>query len=167
MRTVHLPWEVVAGPQYYAKELKPRKKWVTAGSWVMSFVLILGGLAYPKYWFAAIFGVLYMLALLMQKDIAVTVRGLEIFYQMHITTHYDFWSWDEIHTIIRDDRKHPELVALHIARGDRSKRLFFTKADAEKIMELAKKQNPRIFVTDADESKVNGSSKTQKSKKKA
>ena len=58
MRTVHLPWESVAGPQYYAKELKPRKKWVTVGGWIASVLLILGGLAYPQYWFAVIFGVL-------------------------------------------------------------------------------------------------------------
>lgn len=165
MRTVHLPWESVPGPQYHARDLKPRKKWVTAGGWVMSFVLILGGIAYPKYWFAAVFGVLYMLTLLMQKDIVVTSRGLEIFYQMHITTQYDFWSWDDIHTIIREDKKHPELVALHIGKGDRSKRLFFTKADAQAIMDLARKQNHPILVAEADESKMNGSAKNKKKKK--
>lgn len=164
MRTVHLPWESVPGPKYYAREWKPRKKWVTVGGWVMSFVLILGGIAYPKYWFAALFGALYVLTLLMQKDIVVTSRGLEIFYQMHITTQYDFWSWDDIHTIIREDKKHPELVALHIGKGDRSKRLFFTKADAQAIMDLARKQSHKILVAEADESKMNGSAKTKKKK---
>ena len=164
MRTVHLPWESVTGPQYRARELKPRKKWVTVGGWIASILLILGGLAYPKYWFAVIFGALYVLTLLMQKDVVITTRGLEIFYQMHITTQYDFWSWEDIHTIIREDKKHPELVALHIGKGDRSKRLFFTRADAQAIMDLARKQSHKILVADADESKMNGSVKSNRKK---
>ena len=61
--------------------------------------------------------------------------------------------------------KHPELVALHIGKGDRSKRLFFTKADAQAIMDLARKQSHKILVAEADESKMNGSAKSKKKKK--
>lgn len=62
----------------------------------------------------------------MEKD---TERG--DFYQMRIAfTHYDFWSWKEIVSVIREDRKHPELICLHFGRG---KALGFSKADANRL----------------------------------
>lgn len=155
MSVEHLPWDSLEGPIYYARDLKPRKPWVTYGCWILSAALIIGGIITP-YRVAAIFGVLYILTLLMKKDTVITERGLEIFYQMRITTHYDFWSWKEIVSVIREDRKHPELVALHFGRGYRSKRLFFTKADAKQIMVLARKKNSRAVVADADPRQMAG-----------
>ncbi|MEG1848414.1 MAG: hypothetical protein RR238_08080, partial [Lachnospiraceae bacterium] len=112
------------------------------------------------------FGVMYIFALWMKKDTVITTRGLEIFYQMHITTQYDFWSWDEIGSVIREDRNNPELVALHISKGDRVKRLFFTREDAKLIMRLAKEQNHKIIVKDADKSQMIGYPKTKVKTKK-
>jgi hypothetical protein len=160
MMMEHLPWESVEGPKYYPKELKPRKKWVTTGSWVMSGLLLLGGLV-TQYRVAAVFGFLYVLALMMVKTTAVTSRGVEIYYQMKITTHYDFLGWDEIRAVTREDRGYPDLVALYFANDIKSKRLFFTKSDAKKIMELAKEQNPSIKVGDIRE-KTNPTAKRKK-----
>ena len=88
----------------------------------MSGLLLAAGVITP-YRVAFIFGLLYILALKMQKDTVITKRGLEIFYQMHITTQYDFWSWEQIDSVTLEDRNHPELVALHISKGDRIRRL--------------------------------------------
>lgn len=134
--------------------MKPRKKWVTNGGWVLCAVLLVGGLMTP-YRVLLVFCALYVLTLLMVKDTVVTSRGVEIFYQMRITSHYDFLGWDQIEAVIREDRKLPELVALHFGYGDRVKRLFFTRPDAEKIMALAKEKNPRIKVGEADDEKAN------------
>ena len=103
----------------------------------------LGGIITP-YHILILFGLLYVLTLLMKKDVVVTERGVETFYQMRITTHYEFWPWKEILSVTTEDRNHPELVALHFARGNRSKRLFYPKADAKQIVVLAKKKNSRI-----------------------
>lgn len=149
MSAEHLPWESRAGPKYSARELKPRKQWVRSGCWVLSIFLVVGGLV-TRYRIAALFGVLYILTLLMKKDTVVTTRGVEVYYQMRITTHYDFWGWDEIDGVAREEQNHPELVALYFSRGDRVKRLFFTRPDAEKIMVLAKEQNPRITVGESE-----------------
>lgn len=146
----HLPWESVEGPKYYPKDLNPRKKWVTVGSWFMSGLLILGGLT-TQYRVAAVFGLLYLLTLMMVKTTVVTTRGMEIYYQMRITTHYDFLSWDDVRAVTREDKGHPELVALYFANDIKSKRLFFTKSDAEKVMKLAKEQNSSIKVSDLSE----------------
>ncbi len=155
MSVEHLPWESLSGPIYTARELRPRKKWVENACWILSCGLVVGGIITP-YRVAAIFGALYILTLLMKKDTVVTERGIEIFYQMRITTHYDFWGWDQIVSVIREDRQHPELVALHFGKGNRSKRLFFTKADAKQIMLLAKKRNSRIVVQDANKNQMIG-----------
>lgn len=113
----------------------------------MAGLLILGGIT-TRFRVAAIFGLLYLLALMMVKTTAVTSRGLEIFYQMRITTHYDFLSWESIRAVTREDRGHPELVALYFANDIKSKRLFFTKDDAQKIMDFAKERNPAAKVSD-------------------
>ena len=146
---VHLPWESVSGPIYTARPLKPRKKWVTAGGWILSAVLIIGGLLTP-YWILILFGLLYLLTMLTVKDTVITTRGLETFYQMRITTHYDFLSWDQIESVVRKKENHPTLVPLYFAHGDRVKRLFFTKADADEILALAREQNPRIKLAEED-----------------
>ena len=116
MSVEHLPWEEVPGPIYSARELKPRKKWVTVGSWILSVVLVVGGILTP-YRVLIVFGVLYVLTLLMKKDTVVTRRGLEMFYQMRITTQYNFWGWDEIVSVVREDRNHPEVVALYFGQA--------------------------------------------------
>ena len=124
----------------------------------MCMFLILGGLITP-YKIAIVFGVLYILVLLMKKDVVVTERGLEVFYQMRITTQYDFWPWDEMVSVVREDRNHPDLVALHFGRGNASKRFFFTREDSDDIMALARKKNRRITVHDATESEMVGYTK--------
>ena len=147
MSVEKLPWESLEGPIYYAREMKPRKKWVQIGGWFLSAGLIIGGIMTP-YRVLILFGILYVLTLVMKKDTVITERGLEIYYQMRITTHYDFWSWKEIVQVLREDQNHPQLVALHIGRGNRSKRLFFTRSDAKQIMVLARKKNHRAVVSE-------------------
>lgn len=153
MHSGQLPWDSVSGPVYRAGVLKPRKRWVTIGCWVLCAFLIVFGLA-TRYRIGIVFGVLYILVLLMKKDIAVTDRGLEIYYQMRITTHYDFWPWEEMAAVIREDRRHPELVALHFGRGNSSKQFFFSRKDSDAIMAMAR--NKKILVHDADESEMIG-----------
>lgn len=155
MDSKQLPWDSISGPVYRARVLKPRKQWVTAGCCFLCVFLIAFGLT-TRYRIGIVFGVLYILVLLMKKDIAVTDRGLEVYYQMRITTHYDLWPWEEIVAVIREDRRHPELVALHFGRGNSSKQFFFTRKDSDAIMAMARKKNQKILVHDADESEMVG-----------
>ena len=125
----HLPWESLETPIYYPKELKPRKKWVYTGGWILSAALILGGIITP-YRILLLFAILYILTLLMEKDVAVTERGLEIYYQMKITTHYDFWQWKEIDSLLLEDRNQPGLLAMHFIKGNKRFHFFFTISPA-------------------------------------
>lgn len=120
------------------------------GGWILVAALLLGGLA-TKYYMLLLFGVLYILALLMKKDVVVTTRGLEVYYQMPITTQYNFLGWDQIISLVREDKKHPELVALYFGMENKAKRLYFTRPDAEKIMALAREKSPVLLYKEAGE----------------
>ena len=142
-----LPWESVEPPIYTARNPKPRKKWVQVGGWVFVALLLVGGLT-TRYKIALVFAVLYTLTLLTKKDAVVTTRGLEIFYQMQITTHYDFFPWERITSIVREDRNHQEFIRLHFGFEATEKALFFTKSDAVEVEKLAKQKNPAIRIVD-------------------
>ena len=149
-----LPWESVPPPIYPAQSsLKPRKKWVQTGGWILVVVLLLFGLMskrsnLPLSVISFGLALLYTLTLLTKKDAVVTTRGLEIFYDMQFTTNYEFFPWEDINAIVCEDRKHPDLIRLHIGYSSMEKALFFTRSDAEAIIKLAKEKNPAIRVLD-------------------
>lgn len=165
MKVEHFPWESVQGQIFHAREEKPRKKWVTAGGWILSVVLILSGFA-MHFLLLVIFGILYALALMMKVDKVVTKRGVEIFNQMMITSHHEIWEWADMNYVLTEDRSKPGLTAILFNRGDRVKRLYFDSADAPKILEFAKEMKPGILTGDADDySDTNVKSKAKKKAK--
>ncbi len=143
----HLPWESLETPVYYPKELKPRKKWVYTGGWILSAALILGGIITP-YRILLLFAILYILTLLMEKDVAVTERGLEIYYQMKITTHYDFWQWKEIDSLLLEDRNQRDFWHCILSKEIRASVSFLPRENAKQIQVLARKKNSRIKMAD-------------------
>lgn len=150
MRIERLPWEAVSGQIFHAQEPKPRKKWVQVGGWILSVVLMIFGVT-TKFWVLSILGLLYLLALIMKKEIVVTKRGVETFYQMYITTQYEIWNWSELGYVLYEDRNKPGLTALLFNRGDRVKRLYFKTEDAVKIVEMVKEEHPNILTGEADD----------------
>lgn len=150
MRIERLPWEAVSGLIVHAQDPKPRKKWVQVGGWILSVILMISGVV-SKFWIFTIFGILYLLALVMKKEVVVTKRGVETFYQMYITTQYEIWNWSELGYVLYEDRKKPGLTALLFNRGDRVKRLYFKNEDAVKIVEMVKADHPNILTGEADD----------------
>ncbi len=150
MRVNYLPWEAVSGPVFHAVDPKPRKKWVTAGGWILSVVLIASGLA-SGFLLITLFGILYLLALIMKKDTVVTSRGVETFYQMYITTHYDMWKLGELGYVLYEDRSKSGLTALLFNRNERVKRLYFKNEDAVKIVDMIKSDYPTILTGEAED----------------
>lgn len=140
-----LPWENEEGAIYPARELHPRKRWVTYGGYCLAALLLTAGII-TRYRIALLFGALYLLALLMDKQVVVSEEGIEQYYQMRIATHYECYPWDEIDTVVLEDRGHPTLAALYFRRGDKTKRLFFDKEDAEKILRLAREKNHALRI---------------------
>ena len=153
MRRTVLPWESVPGPHYAAVDTILRKKWVKYGGWVIVAALILGATA-TRWKTLYLFAGLYVLALLMEKYVTVTQRGLEIFHQMQITTNYERWDWKDIYAVTHEpDPSDKSRTILYFTKGDRTKRNFYRNDDAKEIVKLAKKQNPEICIFDGQETR--------------
>lgn len=163
-----LPWESVPPPIYPAQSsLKPRKKWVQVGGWVLVVLLLLYGLSQrgrnPMLSIISlVFSVMYLVTMMTKKDAALTSRGLEIFYNMQFTTNYECYPWEDISVIVCEDRNHAELVRLHIGHGNTEKALFFPREDLDEIYALAKKKNPAIRVMDYDKPEAKSGKKHKK-----
>ena len=149
-----LPWESVPPPIYSAQaSLKPRKKWVQIGGWVLVVILLLYGMTsrsgnWMLSFISLVFALLYLLVMMTKKDAALTSRGLEIFYNMQFTTHYEFFPWEDINAIVCEDRGHADMVRLHIGHGNTEKALFFPRKDLDEIYAFIKKKNPAIRIMD-------------------
>lgn len=149
-----MPWAELPLPVYPAKAtLQPRKRWVVIGGWMLSAWLLLFGItAWSRNpMLAAIsvcFAALYLLTLVTQKDAALTDRGLEIFYDMRITTRYEFFPWEEINAIVCEDRGHADMVRLHIGYGNMEKALFFPRRNLSEIYDFCRKKHPGLRIVD-------------------
>lgn len=153
MRTQPLPWESLPAPIYLARDTIRRKGWVKAGGWFLVVALLAGGLA-TRWKIALVFGVLYALALVMEKSAAVTQRGLEVFYQMQITTNYELWAWSDLYALTHEpDPKNGKQTVVYFTKGDRTRHFIFAKDEAEDILRLAKTQNPEIRIYDGRETR--------------
>lgn len=150
MRRTVFPWESVPGTKYYAKDTLRRKKWTNAEGWLLVVMLLLGGIV-TRWKVALVFAVLYALALMMEKYVVVTERGLEIFYQMQFTTNYERWDWKDIYAVTHEpDPAGSGRMIVYFTKGDRTKRNYYTPDDTQAILKLARKQNPDIKIFDGE-----------------
>lgn len=153
MRRKVLPWESVPGPKYLALDAMQGKSWVRKGGWVFVAALLLGATV-TRWKTLYIFVVLYALALVMQKYVAVTERGLEIYHDMQVTTNYERWDWADIYAVTHEmDPAGSGRAILYFTKGDRTKRNYFDADDVPAILKLAKKKNPEIRVFDGKETR--------------
>lgn len=166
MRHTVLPWESVPGPRYLAVDTLRRKGWTKYGGWLLVAALLAGG-AVTKWKIAYLFALLYTLALVMEKYVAVTERGLEIYHQMQITTNYELWRWEEIEAVTHEpDPRNAAQTLLYFTKNDRTKRNYFKNGDAAEILKLAKKQNPSIKLFDGRDVRDKAAARNHTGKKK-
>ena len=165
MRHTVLPWESVPGPHYLAIEPLKRKASIKYGGWFVVAALVLGATV-TRFKLLYLFAVLYALAMVMEKYVAVTERGLEIFHQMRITTNYERWDWADIYAVTYEpDPAGSGRTILYFTKGDRTKRNYYAPADAEAIVKLAKKQNPAIKIFNGKDTRDKAEAIRNKNKK--
>ncbi len=165
MRNQPLPWESVPGPHYSACDVLKRKGWVQTGGWLLVVVLLAAGVA-TRRWIALVFGVLYALALVMEKSVAVTQRGLEVFHNMHVTTNHELWAWEDLYALTHEpDPQNAARTVLYFTKGDRTRHFSFTREDAENILRLAKQRCPGVKLYDGGAMRAKASQSKAKTKK--
>ena len=154
MRNHSLPWESVPDPKFFARDTTQRKGWVKTGGWVLVVALRAAGVA-TRWRVALVFGVLYALARVMEKSVAVTRRGLEIYHDMRVTTNYEQWPWQDIEALTHEPNpRNPAQTIVYFTRGDRTKRFSFDKADAEGVLRLARENRPGMKIYDGRETRA-------------
>ena len=108
--------------------------------------------------------VIMMSAVFYSKEHIVDEKGIHIVYNFFgIKVPYS-WGWDVI-TIIRPDyKKAKPNVLVEIAKDVTIRGFVFSKQDAMKVMDFAKRMNPEIYVDDYTEEEAERAEAERKAK---
>lgn len=111
----------------------------------MGAVLIVFGVVRPQY-YAIIIGVILMLALCMEKKIAINEEGLVVSYRILLINKKDVWPMDEIEEIHKEMSPDGKEMALHVMRGIMSKRLIYPMSSYQEVIDFVLEINPNVHV---------------------
>ena len=135
--------------EYIPIDAKPMKKSTKIAALTAGIICVAVSI-YIKSIYTALVGIIILAAMVLNKKIAVTERGIEITYDMVLFGRTDLWSFDEIQEIHKELSPDRKKYALHILKDVMSRRLVFLISDAEKVIELALEKKPAIHVSDVD-----------------
>ncbi len=151
---------------YRAHDVKPRKKWIIVYGWFLVALLIVGG-AMTRFKIAWFFAFIIGMALISEKTVMVTERGLENYMDMRFTSNYELWKWDEIEALTQEKLlKYPGVTQLYFTRGDRTRKVFFLDEPAQEILKLAGRKNKKLRIYDGDFYKEEYAKRQNQKKKK-
>ena len=108
-------------------------------------VLIVFGAVRPQY-YSLIIGVVLILALCMEKKIAITEEGLVVSYRILLINKKDVWPMDEIAEVHKEMSPDGKEMALHVMRGIMSKRLIYPMATYQEVIDFILEKNPNVHV---------------------
>ncbi len=84
------------------------------------------------------------------KYTLVNPEGIIVHYDAVLFKYKEAWLFDDISNLHRETVKDPKYIVLHFTRRALSKRRFFEKEDAQKIIDLALQKNSKIHFEDVD-----------------
>ena len=91
--------------------------------------------------------VLFLFAALLKKQVAVDDAGLRIDYDAYFFKYGEMWTYEQMTAIHKDQRRcAADEYMLHFGRDVMSRRYVFSKIDADEIIEIARRKNPRIEI---------------------
>lgn len=126
--------------------LKPRTKAKVMCYAAVSLLLVFGGIV-TKYKISIVFGVLYLLALMMKKSEVITSRGLEQYFKIFFIEKHYIFGWENVSQMVVETIKgNSNLKAVHIFVGDRDKKEFVKSKDVDKVVKLATIVNENLPV---------------------
>lgn len=115
----------------------------------MGAILIVYGILRLQYYAIAI-GVILMLALCMEKKIAIDENGLTVSYNILFINKKDIWPMEEIEEIHKELSPDGKEMALHVMRGIMSKRLIYPLNSYQDVIDFVLEKNPNIHVAYID-----------------
>ena len=101
-------------------------------------------------WHAAFIGVVLLLAIALQKEIAVTEEGLVVSYDMIVYQYKEVWRFDDIEEIHKELSPDGKKMALHVMKDVMSRKLIYDLDVYRDVVRLALEKNPEIHVADID-----------------
>ena len=99
---------------------------------------------------AAFIGIVLLLAMILQKEIAMTEEGLQISYDMIVYQYKELWPYDQIEEIHKELSPDGTKMALHVMKDIMSRKLIYGKSEYADVIALALEKNPEIHVSDID-----------------
>ena len=117
---------------------------------VVAGIFMIGLAVYIKSWHAAFIGIVILLAMVLQKEIAMTEEGLEVNFDMIVYQYKELWSYEEIEDIQKELSPDGTKMALHVMKDVMSRKLIYDLDVYEEVIALAKEKNPKIHVADVD-----------------
>ena len=115
----------------------------------MGAILIVYGILRLQYYAIAI-GAILMLALCMEKKIAIDENGLTVSYSILFINKKDIWPMEEIEEIHKELSPDGKEMALHVMRGIMSKRLIYPLNSYQDVIDFILEKNPNIHVAYID-----------------
>lgn len=109
-------------------------------------VALIGLSFYATVKYAAVIGVVLLLAVIFQKETYVSQEGVVLAYDFIVFRHKIVWTFDEITDIHIEYVKDPQYVVLHFLRDVMSRRVVFQKKQLEQVLELARSAKPGIHI---------------------
>ncbi len=116
----------------------------------MAALLMGAGLIIFGFWssvrYSAVIGVILILAVVFQKETYICREGIVLAYDFIIYKHKIVWNFDEISDIHIENAGNSTYVILHFLRDVMTRRLVFSKEEADRVLELAERANAHIHI---------------------
>lgn len=100
--------------------------------------------------FGIIVGPIIIWSSFFAKYTIVNTEGITVNYDARMFKYKEEWRFDEVTNLHRETLKDPNYSSLHFTKGAMSKRLVFSKGDAQKIIDMAINRNEKIYFEEAN-----------------
>jgi hypothetical protein len=95
-------------------------------------------------------GIVLLLVMILQKEIAVTEEGLVVSYDMIVYQYKEVWTFDQIEEIHKELSPDGTKIALQVMKDIMSRKLIYSLSEYKDVIDLALEMNPEIHVSDVD-----------------
>ncbi|WP_300342457.1 hypothetical protein [Fusobacterium sp.] len=100
--------------------------------------------------FYILFGIILIFATFCRKKHILTADGVDIYYSICGFRFHNIWKWSEIRSVHLDYKNSKPNVEFHISKGIVSRRFIFQNLNICEIIEVIKKANSKIYISEIE-----------------